>query len=94
MDTLFGHTFHVRVHVACELDALYGWTMDFADIKTVFQQVGERLDHHNISEELSLSDNRSLADYLVTELRLSGIPMSQLDVQHNPGQGIVINLQQ
>ncbi len=89
-DTLFGHTYHVRAHIECELDPLYGWTMDFADIKNVFQKVANQLDHYNISETLGLSDNTALANYLATALRETGIPLCKLDVDHNPGQGIVV----
>lgn len=88
-DTLFGHTYHVRVYIESELDPIFGWTMDFADIKDVFEQIADQVDHHNITEALGLADNAALSRYLVEKLLSSGIPLSRLDVHHNPGQGIV-----
>lgn len=47
---LHGHSFRVEVHVRGEPDAHSGWVMDFADIKTAFRPLYERLDHHYLNE--------------------------------------------
>ncbi len=47
---LHGHSFRIEVHVEGDLDPARGWVMDFADIKTAFQPLYDRLDHHYLNE--------------------------------------------
>ena len=47
---LHGHSFRIEIHVEGELDPALGWVMDFADLKTAFQPLYDRLDHHYLNE--------------------------------------------
>ncbi len=47
---LHGHSFRIEVHAQGELDSKLGWVMDFADIKSAFAPVFERLDHQYLNE--------------------------------------------
>jgi 6-pyruvoyltetrahydropterin/6-carboxytetrahydropterin synthase len=47
---LHGHSFHVRVTVRGAIGAESGWVMDFADIKTAFSPILQRLDHYYLNE--------------------------------------------
>ncbi len=47
---LHGHSFRIEVHVDGALDPTLGWVMDFADIKTAFQPIFDRLDHHYLND--------------------------------------------
>ncbi len=47
---LHGHSFKVELVVAGECDPKLGWLMDYADIKSVFTPVWEKLDHHYLNE--------------------------------------------
>ncbi len=47
---LHGHSFRVEIHVGGEVDRQTGWIMDFADIKSAFQPLYDRLDHHYLNE--------------------------------------------
>ncbi len=47
---LHGHSFKVELVVAGECDPKLGWLMDYAEIKAVFTQVWEQLDHHYLNE--------------------------------------------
>lgn len=47
---LHGHSFRVEIHVAGEIGAQSGWIMDFADIKSAFKPMYERLDHNYLNE--------------------------------------------
>lgn len=47
---LHGHSFRIELHLSGEVDARSGWVMDFADVKTAFQPVFDRLDHHYLNE--------------------------------------------
>lgn len=45
-----GHSYRLRLHLAAPLDAVFGWTIDFGDVKEIFAPVFARLDHHPLHE--------------------------------------------
>ncbi len=45
-----GHSFRIEIHVEGAVQAHTGWVMDFADIKSAFQPLYERLDHHYLND--------------------------------------------
>lgn len=47
---LHGHSFQVELFVAGEPGEHSGWIMDFTDIKTAFQPIYDRLDHHYLND--------------------------------------------
>lgn len=47
---LHGHSFRVRIYVEGPLGATTGWVQDFADIKTVFKPLYDRLDHYYLND--------------------------------------------
>jgi 6-pyruvoyltetrahydropterin/6-carboxytetrahydropterin synthase len=47
---LHGHSFKVEIVVAGECDAKLGWLMDYAEIKSVFSPIWEKLDHRYLNE--------------------------------------------
>ncbi|MCE3003847.1 MAG: 6-carboxytetrahydropterin synthase QueD [Xanthomonadaceae bacterium] len=56
---LHGHSFRIEVHVDGALDPTLGWVMDFADIKTAFQPIFDRLDHHYLNDVEGLENPTS-----------------------------------
>ena len=56
---LHGHSFRIEIHVAGEPDPQLGWLMDFADLKTAFQPLYDRLDHHYLNEVEGLENPTS-----------------------------------
>lgn len=56
---LHGHSFRVEVHVRGPLDPHLGWVMDFADIKTAFAPLFERLDHNYLNDVAGLDNPTS-----------------------------------
>lgn len=69
---LHGHSFRILVTVEGELDAKYGWVMDFADIGKAFRPLFEQLDHHYLNEIEGLENptSENLARWIW--LRLAG----------------------
>lgn len=47
---LHGHSFAVELVVRGELGDESGWVMDFGDVKTAFQPLYDRLDHHYLND--------------------------------------------
>lgn len=53
---IHGHTYTLRLHLAAPLDQIMGWTVDFGDVKTVFDPIFKSLDHHPLHEQADLAD--------------------------------------
>lgn len=43
-----GHTFTLRLHLSAPIDEVMGWTVDFGDVKQMFDPIFKSLDHHPI----------------------------------------------
>lgn len=68
---LHGHSFLVRLEITGEMDPYTGWIMDFADLKTAFQPVLDRLDHCYLNEIPGLENPTSevLAQWIWQQLK-------------------------
>ena len=53
---LHGHTFKLRLHLDAPIDTVRGWTIDFGDVKAVFDPVFKALDHQPLHEKVDLPD--------------------------------------
>ena len=47
---LHGHSFRAEVHIEGPIDPKSGWVLDFAEIKSAFEPLLERLDHNYLNE--------------------------------------------
>jgi len=56
---LHGHSFTVVVHVEGDIGDDSGWVIDFADIKSAFRPIHDRLDHHYLNEVEGLENPTS-----------------------------------
>lgn len=45
-----GHSYQVWVHVTGDVDACRGWIVDFGDIKTVWKELEDQLDHRVLND--------------------------------------------
>jgi len=68
---LHGHSFRIELHVSGEVDAHSGWVMDFADLKSAFQPVFERLDHYCLNDVPGLENptSENLARWIWNEMK-------------------------
>jgi len=67
---LHGYTYTLRLNLCAPLDQVMGWTVDFGDVKEVFNPVFKALDHHPLHENPELSavsdgDTASMARWLL-----------------------------
>ena len=53
---LHGHSYVLRLHLLAPLDQVMGWTVDYGDVKRLFDPVYKRLDHHRLDELPDLVD--------------------------------------
>ena len=61
-----GHTFTLRLHLSADLDAIMGWTLDFGDVKALFDPLFKMLDHQPLHELPGLrdADTQSLSEWI------------------------------
>jgi 6-pyruvoyltetrahydropterin/6-carboxytetrahydropterin synthase len=80
---LHGHSFRIEIHLEGEPDAHHGWVMDFADVKSAFAPLYERLDHHYLNdiEGLENPTSESLARWIWRNL-VPGLPALSKVIVH------------
>jgi len=88
---LHGHTFHVEIHIAGEVDPTSGWIMDFADIKTAFQPIYNQLDHTYLNdiEGLLNPTSENIARWIWERLRPSLRCLSKVLIRETCTTGCV-----
>jgi 6-pyruvoyltetrahydropterin/6-carboxytetrahydropterin synthase len=87
-----GHTYTLRLKLTAPLDAVMGWTIDFGDVKTIFEPVLKSLDHHPLHEqpELANGDAASIARW-VRQRVLADLPqLSSVELYETEGCGVVV----
>jgi 6-pyruvoyltetrahydropterin/6-carboxytetrahydropterin synthase len=89
---LHGHSYLVRLHLTAPLDEVLGWTVDYGDVKALFQPVYARLDHYRLDELAGLPDPDPGRLTLWMREALAGtLPaLDRIDVQETPGCGAVL----
>ncbi|WP_374434919.1 6-carboxytetrahydropterin synthase [Inhella sp.] len=91
---IHGHTFTLRLHLQAELHQLYGWAVDFGDVKERFNPVFKRLDHHPLHEDPALADGdcATLAAHILREARTVLPETDRVDLYETRGCGAVVTL--
>jgi len=90
---IHGHTFTLRLHLSAPLDAVMGWTVDFGDVKTLFNPLFKALDHHPLHEIPSLadSDTASLARWILREGCQVLPQIDRVDLYETRGSGALVS---
>ncbi|MFD2113558.1 6-carboxytetrahydropterin synthase [Thiorhodococcus fuscus] len=86
---LHGHSYLLRLHLTAPLDTVLGWTVDYGDVKRLFNPVYRQLDHHRLDGLLHLSaaDSGSVALW-IRETVAGVLPqMDRIDLHETPGCG-------
>ena len=88
---LHGHSFLVRVTVNGPVGEQTGWVMDFAELKTAFQPLHDRLDHRYLNEIQGLENPTSeiLARWIWRELRPTLPGLAEIEVRETCTTGCI-----
>jgi len=88
---LHGHSFLVRIEVEGQPDPVRGWVMDFTDIKTIFQPIYERLDHHYLNdiEGLENPTSENLAIWIWQQLKPLLPELSSIEIKETCTSGCI-----
>jgi 6-pyruvoyltetrahydropterin/6-carboxytetrahydropterin synthase len=82
---LHGHTFSVEVRVRGPVGPDSGWVQDFADLKSAFQPLLDKLDHACLNEIQGLENptSENIARWLWVRLQPALPGMCRITVQEN-----------
>ncbi len=89
---LHGHTYTLRLHLSAPLDQMMGWTVDFGDVKTLFNPVFKALDHqplHQISD-LADCDSATVAAWILNKARTDLPQINRVDLMETAGLGVSV----
>lgn len=88
---IHGHTYTLRLHLSAPLDQLMGWTIDFGDVKALFNPVFQALDHQPLHEipDLADCDAASIAGWILRKARAQLPQLDRVDLYPTRGCGAI-----
>ena len=89
---IHGHTYTLRLHLSAPLDAVMGWTVDFGDVKTLFDPIFKAIDHRPLYEiaDLPDGDTASLAAWVLTQGAAALPQIDRVDMYETRGSGSIV----
>jgi 6-pyruvoyltetrahydropterin/6-carboxytetrahydropterin synthase len=86
-----GHTYTLRLHLSAPLDQVMGWTIDFGDVKTIFDPIFKRIDHQPLHElpGLAQPDAADVALWLKRESAGLLPQLDRIDLYETRGCGVI-----
>jgi 6-pyruvoyltetrahydropterin/6-carboxytetrahydropterin synthase len=90
---IHGHTYTLRLHLHAPLDQVKGWTIDFGDVKEVFDPIFRRIDHHPLHELPGVQDNdpASLARWIRDQASPLLPQLDRIDLYQARGCGAILS---
>jgi len=86
---IHGHTYTLRLHLSAPLDQVMGWTVDFGDVKNLFNPIFQALDHSPLHEiaDLADCDTASIAHWILAKARPQLPQLDRVDLFETRGCG-------
>ncbi|MDC8785542.1 6-carboxytetrahydropterin synthase [Roseateles koreensis] len=90
---IHGHTYTLRLHLSAALDEVMGWTVDFGDVKTLFDPIFKAIDHRPLFEiaDLPDGDTASLAAWVLDKGRAVLPQIDRIDMYETRGCGAIVS---
>jgi len=88
---LHGHSFQIRVTVDGPVGEQTGWVMDFADLKSAFRPVYDKLDHRYLNEIVGLENptSENLARWIWRQLHPTLAGLAEVEVRETCSTGCI-----
>lgn len=89
---IHGHTFTLRLHLSAPLDQVMGWTVDFGDVKAIFDPIFKALDHHPLHEQAGLEDGdtATIAQWIYNRAKQEIPQLVRVDLYESEGCGSIV----
>ena len=89
---LHGHSYQIRLHLTAPLDEVMGWTVDYGEVKALFEPAYQQLDHHRLDQLAGLddADPASLLRWIKAALAERLPPLDRIDLAQTPGCGAML----
>ena len=90
--SIHGHTYTLRLHLDAPLDSVMGWTIDFGDVKRIFDPIFKAIDHRPLYEiaDLQDGDTASIAAWVMRQAQSSLPSLARVDLYETPGCGSIL----
>ena len=90
---IHGHTYTLRLHLSAPLDQVMGWTVDFGDVKALFNPIFQELDHQPLHEiaDLADCDTASIAAWILQKARAQLPQLDRVDLFETRGCGAIVS---
>jgi len=90
---IHGHTYTLRLHLMAPLDAVRGWTLDFGDVKELFNPIFLAIDHQPLHELPGVEDNdpASLARWIRKQAGPKLPQLDRIDLYETRGCGAILS---
>lgn len=90
---LHGHTYTLRLCLSAPLDQVMGWTIDFGDVKEVFNPIFKMLDHQPLHQipDLADCDSASIATWILNQARDRLPQLYRVDLFETRGCGVSVS---
>lgn len=89
---LHGHSYTLRLYLTAPLDEIMGWTVDYGEVKALFEPFYRQLDHHRLDELTGLVEP-TLAGLLhwIRERMGAALPsLDRIDLEQTPDCGAIL----
>lgn len=88
---MHGHTYHLTVFIEGDVDPVYGWIIDFNDIKKVLNPIIDRLDHHTLNDIEGLENPTCevLSEWLYNTIKKEIPLLESIEVYETPTSGAI-----
>ena len=88
---IHGHTYDLRLHLCAPLDTVMGWTVDFGDVKSLFDPIFREIDHQPLHEigDLEDCDSASIAQWILRKARVKLPQLDRVDLFETRGCGAI-----
>lgn len=89
---IHGHTYTLRLHMSAPLDTVMGWTVDFGDVKQIFDPIFKSIDHHPLLEIDGIRDGdaASIARWVMQQAGEQIPGLARVDLYETPGCGALL----
>ncbi|QEP44613.1 6-pyruvoyl tetrahydropterin synthase [Ectothiorhodospiraceae bacterium BW-2] len=87
---LYGHSYRIRLHLTAPLDAVLGWTVDYGEVKQLFQPIYQQLDHQLLNQQLAEPSLPNLLYHIEAALVPRLPQLSRIDLLQTPEIGAVL----